>query len=278
MSFLGRWDLTVGLGSDSYPSWLEVNGDSGRFVGKVGSARAVTGIEFDEAVISFALKPQYEGYPGDLKFEGTLKNEVISGTTNTLAGENIPWTAVRAPLLDRAHTPTELETINLMERSWHARWPEMDINWSLTDGEWINAKVGTDLVSDDVFGDFRLVAEYSYPENSNSGIYLRGRYEFPVLDDFGSEPSVGSSAAIYGFITPSTGAIRPFGERNVAQITLRGRTVNVVLNGVTVIDQQEIPGITGGALESHEGEPGPILLQGDHGPVNYHKLELTPLA
>ena len=49
-----------------------------------------------------------------------------------------------------------------------------------------------------------------------------------------------------------------------------------VLNGKTVICNQEIPGITGGALDSREGEPGPIYLQGDHGPIEYRNIRITP--
>jgi hypothetical protein len=43
-----------------------------------------------------------------------------------------------------------------------------------------------------------------------------------------------------------------------------------------VISNQEIPGITGGALDSKEGEAGPIYLQGDHGPVEFRNIIITP--
>jgi len=59
---------------------------------------------------------------------------------------------------------------------------------------------------------------------------------------------------------------------------LLGRYVTVVLNGKTVINDKEIPGITGGALESREGEPGPLMLQGDHGDVSFRNVVLTPVA
>ena len=52
--------------------------------------------------------------------------------------------------------------------------------------------------------------------------------------------------------------------------------MTIVLNGERVIDRQLIPGITGGAIDSREGEPGPVLLQGDHGPIEFRKLTLTP--
>ena len=59
-------------------------------------------------------------------------------------------------------------------------------------------------------------------------------------------------------------------------ITLVGRVVTVALNGERIIDRQTIPGITGGALDSDEGSAGPILLQGDHGPIEFRKVTVTP--
>ena len=65
-------------------------------------------------------------------------------------------------------------------------------------------------------------------------------------------------------------------EWQTFDITLIGRRVTVVLNGRTIIADRVIPGITGGALDSNEGEPGPILLQGDHGPVEFRRIVITP--
>jgi hypothetical protein len=65
-------------------------------------------------------------------------------------------------------------------------------------------------------------------------------------------------------------------EWNTYEITLRGRMVTIVSNGKTIINNQEIPGITGGALDSKEGEPGPIYLQGDHTGIEFRKISITP--
>ena len=51
--------------------------------------------------------------------------------------------------------------------------------------------------------------------------------------------------------------------------------MNVVLNGRTIICEREIPGITGGAIDSHEGTPGPLLLQGDHGPIEFRNMTIA---
>ncbi|MFI5187815.1 MAG: DUF1080 domain-containing protein, partial [Chitinophagales bacterium] len=66
------------------------------------------------------------------------------------------------------------------------------------------------------------------------------------------------------------------GEWQSYDITFTGRMVTVIANGKTVICNQEIPGITGGALDSKEGDPGPIMLQGDHEPIEYRNIILTP--
>ncbi|MFQ3587554.1 MAG: DUF1080 domain-containing protein [Fimbriimonadaceae bacterium] len=283
-SILGRWDLTVGDDDRVHPAWLEIldtrEGLAGRFVGEVGSARPIPSISIAGTRLRFQLPKQYEARDTDLVFEGEYKADRIAGRTTDNEGNEIPWSAVRAPALDRTGEPKWGEPINLIPaeglRGWEPRSPEGECCWANEGGQLVNKKVGSDLVTTACFDDFKLVAEYSYPPKSNSGIYLRGRYEVQILDDFGAEPSVTSSGAVYGFIAPSKNAVKKAGERNVAEITLLGRKITVVLNGETVIDNVEVPGITGGALDSDEGQPGPLMIQGDHGPVTFHRLELTP--
>ncbi len=90
------------------------------------------------------------------------------------------------------------------------------------------------------------------------------------------EPLKGVFSAIYGFIAPSEIASKKPGEWQSYDITLIGRMVTVVANGKTVICNREIPGITGGAINSKEGEPGPLYIQGDHGPIDYRNIIITP--
>lgn len=280
-SFAGRWNLTVRRPDLTFPSWVELtptaSGWEGRFVGIWGSARPITTIVIDGTTLKFSLPPQYEGFPTDMSFEAELSGESLSGTTHDAEGNPVPFEGVRAPELPAKPNPVWGEPIELIGADlsgWLPRVPGMESFWTVDGGDLVNTDKGTDIYTERTFGDFHLVAEYSYPKDSNSGIYLRGRYELQVLDDHGQPPSVGSSGAIYGFLVPSVNAVKPFGERNVAEITLLGRYVTVVLNGVTIHDHLEIPGITGAALESAEGEPGPILIQGDHGPVTFHRLTI----
>ena len=96
-------------------------------------------------------------------------------------------------------------------------------------------------------------AEFRYPRGSNSGIYLRGRYEVQIEDNHGEEPDSHKIGGVYGFLTPCANAGKKAGEWQTLEVTLVGRAVTVILNGERIIDRQPIPGITGGALDSDEG-------------------------
>ena len=156
---------------------------------------------------------------------------------------------------------------------WHALGENQ---WKAEGGNLVSSKSGSNIVTDKTFTDFKLHLEFKYPKESNSGVYLRGRYEVQIADSKGLEPLKDQLGAIYGFIAPNEMMAKDPGEWQSYDITLIGRLVSVAVNGKMVICSQEIPGITGGALDSHEGEPGPILIQGDHGPVEFRNIQLTP--
>jgi hypothetical protein len=128
------------------------------------------------------------------------------------------------------------------------------------------------------FVDFNLTLEVRVPVKGNSGVYLRGIYEVQVADSQGKEGSALNMGAIYSRIPPSVRAEKAAGEWQALDITLVRRHVTVILNGVTVIDNQPLEGITGGALWSDESRPGPIFLQGDHTGVDYRNLVLRPVV
>ena len=83
-------------------------------------------------------------------------------------------------------------------------------------------------------------------------------------------------ATVYGFLAPNPEQPRRPGTWQKFDITLLGRFVTVVQNGHAIIHNQEIPGITRGAIDSDEAEPGRIYLQGDHGGIAYRNICLTP--
>jgi hypothetical protein len=192
-------------------------------------------------------------------------------------GTRREWTARRAPSLRRASAPTWGAPIRLFNGTdltgWHALGPNQ---WGAVNGVLRSPKSGSNLVSDRTFTDYQLHLEFRYPKGSNSGVYQRGRYEVQIEDSLTAEPQNDLLGGVYGFIAPSEVAAKRPGEWQSFDITMVGRMITVVANGKTVICNREIPGITGGALDSNEGEPGPLLLQGDHGPIEYRNITLRP--
>jgi hypothetical protein len=282
-AMLGRWDLTIQTPDKTLPSWLEIrlSGNQtlvGQFVGPVGSARPIARVEMRDSVMRFAIPAQWEAGPNDLTVEGRMQGERLAGSITFPDGKRFDWTANRAPSLRRQTKPTWGEPIRLLGTTGLTGWHAIggDNHWSVTDGVLRNGAKGGNLVTDRKFTDFKLHAEFRYPKGSNSGVYLRGRYEVQVWDTIPPEPTIDILGSIYGFLPPSEIANKAPGEWQTYDITLVGRTVTVVANGKTVICEREIPGITGGALDSDEGAPGPLFLQGDHGPVEYRNITVTP--
>ena len=284
-ALIGRWDLTVRDGLLEYPSWLEVR-QSGRstlvgsYVGQFGSARPISKVELSDGKFMFVVPPQWERRQNEVVFFGKIEGEMIWGETTNDQGKKVTWEGQRAPKLKRERAPEWDKPIELFNgkdlSGWKQRSPEVKNGWIVKDGALVNEIPGNDLMTEQLFNDFKLHVEFRYPSGSNSGVYLRGRYEFQIEDNFGDDPDSLKIGGVYGFLTPSLNAAKKPGEWQVAEVELVGRVVTVVLNGERIIDRQTIPGITGGAIDSKEGEPGPILLQGDHGPVEFRKVTLTP--
>ncbi len=282
-AILGRWDVTVTTGSVTFPSWFEfeMEGDElkGRLVGRIGSARPITKLSFDGENLDIALPPQFEEQDTDVVYKGKLERRRIVGEMLDEKGNPLKFTAVRAPKLDYREVVKWGEPVSLLRddlSNWKLRVAEGPDGWKYKDGILSNTPPSVDLISKETFKDFKLHIEYRLPPRSNSGIYLRGRYEIQVNDPGDRPPSKRLNSAIYGFIAPSEMAANPPGEWNVYDVTLIGRWVTVVLNGKTIIDHKEIPGITGGAVDSHEAKPGPLMLQGDHRDVGYRNIVITP--
>lgn len=285
---IGRWDVTVkSANGATFPSWLEFEKSGrktivGRYVGQFGSARPISEVVVNGDNFQFVVPPQWEGGSQNIQIKGSLNGNLLHGELTGSQGEVLSWTAERAPALDHA-SPTAWGTpINLIPKEglagWKPQFPKANNGWLVMDGILTNAKPGNNLLTEQTFEDFQLLAEFRYPKGSNSGIYLRGRYEVQIEDHSGKAIDSHNIGGVYGFLTPSDNAALGPDQWQKLEVTLVGRRVTVVLNGTRVIDRQLIPGITGGALDSRESEPGPLMLQGDHGPVEFRQLLITPAA
>lgn len=278
----GRWDLVVNDGEKKMPSWLEVQHSGvntlvGRFVSMSGSARPIAKVTVSGNRFSFSIPPQWEQGNGDLQVEGTFEADRLSGILTYPDGKSSTWTGVRAPALRRSKPPVWGKPIRLFDGKSLSGWHALGNNqWMAESGILRSPRSGANLVTDESFSDFKLHIEFRYPKGSNSGVYLRGRYEVQINDSYGLDAAVGELGAVYGFISPVEQVAKAPGEWQTYDITLVGRLVTVVANGKTIICNQEIPGITGGALDSKEDAPGPLQLQGDHGPVEFRNIVLIP--
>jgi hypothetical protein len=283
-SFLGRWDLTLKTPSREYPSWLEITQESGQLkallVSRWGHARPLPKIEISHGQITFVSPKDEEDRKDDMVFVGTLSGQKLSGTTSGQDGTPWRWTGERAPDLKIRVEPTWGKPTSLFNgkdlSGWRPSDPNATATWKVENGTLLSPGHGPELITDAKFDDFKLHVEFNCAPKSNSGVYLRGRYEVQIEDDPVPEGPTMRTGGVYGFLAASPEQPRRPGEWQTYDITLVGRVVTVVQNGQTIIDKQEIPGITGGALDSHEGLPGPIYLQGsEDGHVAFRNITIT---
>lgn len=173
---------------------------------------------------------------------------------------------------------------------WEAVDPKARMGWSVKDGVLSNyvtdtpEKVhrggsgGTHLKTKRAdFYDFDLSYDVLVGKRCNSGVYLRGRYEIQANDSYGRKPGCHNMGALYDLLSPSVAAEKPAGEWQHIDLTLYRRHLTVVLNGVKIIDNRPVAGVTPGAVDGNEFVPGPILLQGDHSNVSFRNMFLTPI-
>ncbi|MDA1190602.1 MAG: DUF1080 domain-containing protein [Candidatus Poribacteria bacterium] len=157
---------------------------------------------------------------------------------------------------------------------WRLRYPEREHKWIVRDGVLINESKGVDLITEKEFGDFDLHLEYMMPTDSNSGIYVRGRYEIQMLDSYGKTYDTPSmNGAIYRVKSPDVEVTKPAREWQTLDITMVGVAMTVRLNGSLIHDAVELKGPTGSNWLWNDNVPrGPHFIQGDHGPVHLRDI------
>jgi hypothetical protein len=291
--FNGRWDIAVNNEPRARVWWLEVTGAgtpnlAGRFVGAPGGGMdQIPQIATKSGELEFSFERDYGNGGKKGIYTAKLAGGKLQGTFEVEGqpDHKLTWTGVRAPEI-RDHDDGSWKPgkpIELFDgkdlTGWHTRLEGRDIGWKVTNGLLNNGNAGVpDLVSDAKFWNFTLHVEYRIGKGSNSGVGLRGRYEIQILDDGGRPLNVHSNGALYSRIVPSKEASRAPGEWQTFDIRLVGRDLTVVLNDEKIIDKGVVEGLTAIANNADEAKPGPIILQGDHGPVEFRKIQLTPLV
>jgi len=284
--FLGRWNIAGQGAQADRVYWLEVKDSGGKltamFLNRGGSPVPVENLTIEGDELTFSLPAGRGGRPTPM-IRLKASNDKVTGTvkagdeTVNVAGFRPPtWGSDDANARHTFGKPVELFSGKSLD-AWTVQVKDRPMGWTIADGAMTNQPPANNLVSKQKFLNFKIEAEYKLQEKSNSGIYLRGRYELQVLDDFGTEPESHGHMAIYSRKAPATNASKRAGEWQSMEATIVGNRVTVLLNGKKVHDNAVIEGITGGALDINETEPGPIMIQGDHEKVWYRKVTVTPI-
>lgn len=279
--FAGRWDITVTTPDSTYPGWMELVDKDGapqvRVQPRAGSVFPVTGVKMEGSHLILTLAPASGNRPGTV-WDLTANAGKLTGTMKRGGKEAGQVSAVRAPELKRASPAAWTDPEPIFNGKDLTGWEPDNAagnHWVAKDGVLLNESKGANLKTTRKFDDFKLHIEFNCPDNGNSGVYLRGRYEVQVEYE-PSEDRFHRMGAVYGMVPVTAEVPRKPGEWESFDITLVGRTVTVVRDGVKIIDNQEIAGITGGALDSNEGEPGPFYIQGDHtGGMKYRNITIS---
>jgi len=289
--YLGRWDITVTPAQGNpYPQWMELTQKDGKIEGRFqprgGAWQPIVGAAVENGHLIVNLTAAGRGPATSWDFTGSGNS--LSGVQKRGDVEGPKVAAVRAPELKRP-----------MPKAWSAPKPifngkdltgwepignVQNSKWVARDGELVNDNPevpgqrnpgAANIKTTDKFQDFKLHIEVNCPEGGNSGIYLRGRYEVQVGTEGGTQPTH-EMGAIYSHYPPPAGAQLGLGKWTTFDITFVGRYVTVVRDGVVYHNNVEIPGPTGGALDSNESEPGPFFLQGDHhGVIRFRNITVS---
>jgi Domain of Unknown Function (DUF1080) len=293
-NFNGRWDITVGGPSSPRGWWLEVAGAGtdnlkGKFMGApVGLLDDIPKLSISEGELRFALEARFrkDHSPEKGLYWARLEDGKLKGTFEIEGDPStyLEWTGVRAPALAekddgswKRGDPVVLFNGHDLT-GWQAVPPGRLMGWTVKDGVLTGLPGAPDLISEKKFANFVVDTEYRIEPHTNSGIVLRGRYEVQIADDADRPASNRTTGAILGRIAPTLNAEKSPGEWQMLVIRLVGREVTVLLNGIRVVNRQSIDGPTGIALDTNEAEPGPILLQGNRGMVEFRRMVVYPLT
>ncbi len=281
--FSGRWDLTVKTPTETYPSWIQFTpalpAPKVRLVGRVASVHPATNVKLEGSKLTFSTM-EWFGKEIPVKWEFTINGDQLTGRQMRSDGVMGEITGVPQPLLNRAPPQSWGPPEPLFDgkdlTGWEADNPAEN-HYVAQNGELVNQKAGANIRTKRKFQDFKLHIEYNCPDGGNSGVYLRGRYEIQVAyEKPGVNDKYHDMGSIYGFLAAAAKVPRKPGQWESFDVILVGRTVTVVRDGITIIKNALIPGITGGALDSHEAEPGPLYIQGDHtGGMKYRNITIS---
>ena len=291
--FVGRWDLVLTpANGNPYPQWMEITETDGKLEGRAqprgGAWKPLVAAKVENSHLILTISAATDRVPAvtwDYTAAGADKLTGVEKRGET-AGPSIA--AMRAPALDRPMPKAWTTPVAIFNGKDLTGWePIGNVNnnkWVAKDGELVNDNPevqgqrgpgAANIKTTQKWQDFKLHIEVLCPEGGNSGIYLRGRYEIQIGTEGGSNPKQ-EMGAVYSHHAADGNVPLGLGKWSTFDITFVGRRVTVIRDGVKLHDNFEIPGPTGGALDSAEGEPGPFFLQGDHhGVIRYKNITVS---
>ncbi len=283
--YLGSWNVKITDAEDTFVSGgFQITKKDGALVAGVvwrwGSYLPAKSVELKGG----RLVIRREETKGKVDtFEARLEGESLAGKVTYPDGKVHHFEGKKAPRLLSKNAPVWSAPVTLFDgktlAGWKLRDPKKKNGWAVVNGELavVEPKDNADLVSEQAFQDLKLHIEFNVDPKSNSGVYVRGRYEIQILDNSDAKMALDAHGCggVYSRLAPKMDATKPAGEWQAYDITFVGRQVTVVLNGKTIV-QDVVEGITGGAINPYEGEPGPLMLQGDHGKVRFRSIVVTP--
>jgi hypothetical protein len=290
--FLGRWDLTITpqTGS-SFPGWIEITEKEGKLEGRQqprgGAWRPLVAAKVDNGHLIATI--QAAGRGPEVAWDFTASGDRLTGVEKRGDAPGPSISGARAPQLKKPMPKAWGEPTALFNgkdlTGWEPIGNAQNNKWVARDGELVNDNPppaegqargpgAANIKTTGKYQDFKLHIEVNCPEHGNSGIYLRGRYEIQVGTEGGTQPTH-EMGAVYSHYAAAGNLGNKLGEWTSFDITFVGRYLTVIRDGVKIHDNVEIPGPTGGALDSNESEPGPFFLQGDHiGVIRYRNIKI----
>ena len=173
------------------------------------------------------------------------------------------------------------------------------------EGIMVNGSKGSteNIVSKAEFGDCELHIEFMVPKGSNSGVYFQGLYEIQVFDSFGKDKVTASDCGglyqrwddktnkpVDQGIPPKVNASKAPGEWQSYDVVFRAprfdkdgkktanaKFISVKHNDILIHENIEREAGTRACINRPEGPKGPLMLQGDHGPVAYRNIKITSI-
>ena len=286
---VGNWGLKLPYNSMYAGSMIVSRDDAGKpsalILWRWASPMRVKDFQINGSEFSF--KHPW-GFSVKGKVDGKKLTGVVTEKNGKVSGDLSGWR--NPPICSKVSTKDAKfgEPIDLLKDGldgWTSMNPNAKFAWKFengvlsnnlgrrSDGKWNHGGANLKTKCEDFF-DFNLEYDVRVPKGSNSGVYLRGRYEIQVVDSYGKPVNEHHMAAYYGRVVPSVAAEKPADEWQHVSVTLYKRHLTVVLNGKTIIDNAPVVGVTGGAIDANEFVPGPIYLQGDHSDADFKNMIL----